>query len=75
MLAPTGSYDDLVKRMTRRMQQAEVDSQIIEILQPAFEKEFGEENVTLSRSDRIRLFQRVAQAVLAGVLEKIGGTN
>ena len=34
-----GSYDDVLKRMTRRMQQHRVHNQIFEILQQVFEKE------------------------------------
>lgn len=68
----SGSYDDLLKRMTRRMQQNRVDNQILEILQQVFEKEFGKENIVLSRPERIRLFQQVTKAILTDVLGKIG---
>jgi hypothetical protein len=66
----SGSYDDLLKRMTRRMQQNKVDDQILEILQQVFEKEL--ESIVLSRPDRIRLFQQVTKAILTDVLGKIG---
>ena len=71
----SGSYDDLLKRMTRRVQQNKVDDQILEILQQVFEKEFGKEHIVLSRPDRIRLFQQVAKAILNDVLGKIGDTK
>lgn len=71
----SGSYDDLLKRMTRRVQQNKVDDQILEILQQVFEKEFGKENIVLSRPERIRLFQQITKAILTDVLGKIGDTK
>ena len=71
----SGSYDDLLKLMTRRAQQNEVDNQILEILQQFFEKELGKEHMVLSRPERVRLFQQVKKAILADVLGKIGGTK
>ncbi len=70
-----GSFDDLLKRITRRMQQDKVDDQILGILQRAVEKEFGQENIMLSRPERKRLFQQITKAILADVLGKIDGTK
>ena len=66
----SGSYDDLLKLMTRHAQQNEVDNQIFEILKQFFEKELGKENRPLSRPERIRLFQQVSKAILTDVLGK-----
>ncbi len=71
----SGSYDDLLKLMTRRAQQNKVDDQIFEILKQFFEKELGKENMVLSRPERIRLFQQVTKAIMTDVLGKIGGTK
>ena len=71
----SGSHDALLKRMTRRVQENKVDNQILEILQRAFEREFGKENVTLSRPQGIHLFQQVGEATLTDVLGKIGGAK
>jgi hypothetical protein len=57
------SYDELLARLTRRVRQAGVDDQILELLQQAFEEAFGKERGALSRPDRRRLFQQVAKAV------------
>lgn len=70
-----GSYDDLFRRMTRRVQANKVDNQILEILQQVFEKELGKENIVLSRPERIRLFQQVTTAILNDVLGKMGDTK
>jgi hypothetical protein len=69
-----GSYDDLLKRMTQRVQQNKVDDQILEILQQVFEKEFSKESLALSRPERIRLFQQVTKVILNDVLKKTGDT-
>ena len=67
-----GSYDDILKRMTRRIRENKIDNQILGILQQVFEKELSKGNIVLSRPDRVRLFQQVAKAILADVLGKIG---
>jgi hypothetical protein len=71
----SGSYDNLLKLMTRRAQQNEVDNQILEILQQFFEKESGKENMVLSRAERVRLFQQVTKVILADVVGKIDSTK
>jgi hypothetical protein len=71
----SGSYDDLLKLMTRHAQQNEIDNQIFEILKQFFEKELGKENRPLSRPERTRLFQQVTKAILTDVLGKIDGAK
>jgi hypothetical protein len=71
----SGSYDDLLKLMTRRAQQNEIDNQILEILKQFFEKELCKENMVFSRSERVRLFQEVTKAIFTDVLEKINSAK
>ena len=71
----SGSYDELLKRMTQRAQHNGVDSQIFEILKQFFEKELGQEHMVLSRPERVRLFQQVTKAVLTDVHGKIDGAK
>lgn len=78
MLEPVNSYDDLLKRLTRRMQETEVADQLFEILRQAYERELNKVNqvgLALSRPQRGRLLQQVAQAVLADVQTKIDGVQ
>lgn len=70
----SGSYEDLLKRMTRRVKQNNVDDQIVLILQQAFEMELGKEHVVLSRPERVRLYRELANAILNDVQGKIGDT-
>jgi hypothetical protein len=67
-----GSFEDILKRMTGRVQQQEVDGQILELIQRVFEKELEKENALLSRPDRVRLYKQIARDVLKGVMEKLG---
>jgi len=67
----SGSYHDLLKRMTHQVQQNKVDDQILIILQQVFEKELGKENIVLSPHERIRLFRQVTKAVLTDMLGKL----
>ncbi len=67
----SGSYIDLLKRMTQRMQQQKIDDRLLEILQQAFEKELDAENIVLSRPERARLFRQVTKAILTDMLGKL----
>ena len=68
-----GSYVDLLKRMTQRVQQAKVDNQILETVQQVVEKELDQQNIVLSRPERVRLFRQVTKAVLTDMLAKLDG--
>jgi hypothetical protein len=67
----SGSYHDLLKRMTHQVQQNKVDDQLLIILEHVFEKELGKENIVLSRPERVRLFRQVTRAVLTDMLGKL----
>ena len=76
MLEPVSSYDDLLQRLTRRMQETEVAGQMFEIVRQAYEKELNSVSLIglpLSRPQRVRLLQQVAAAVLADVQKKVDG--
>jgi hypothetical protein len=76
MLEPVSSYDDLLKRLTRRMQETEVADQLFEIVRQAYDRELNNANLvglSLSRPQRVRLLQQVAAAVLADVQRKVDG--
>ena len=68
---PNFSFDDVLKRLTRRIQQTDVEDRIIEALQETIEREFDKENVVLSRPERVRLLRQVALTVLNEAGEKM----
>ena len=76
MLEPVSSYDDLLRRLTRRMQETEVADQLFEIVRQAYDRELNNTTLVslpLSRPQRVRLLQQVTAAVLADVQKKIDG--
>jgi hypothetical protein len=63
-----GSYVDLLKRITQRVQQAKIDNQILESVQQVVEKELNQQKIVLSRPERLRLFRQVKKTVLTDLL-------
>ena len=71
MMTPSNAYLDLLKRLTLRLQQRKVDTQILEILQQAVEVELAEGDLVLSRAERRRLFPKVAKVFLNDMLARL----
>ena len=74
MLEPVSSYDDLLKRLTRQMQETKIADQMFEIVRQAYDRELNKVNLVslpLSRPQRARMLQQVAEAVLADVQRRI----
>ncbi len=67
----SGSYVDLLKRITQRVQQNKVDDQFLVLMQQVFENELAKETIVLSRPERERLFRQVTKAVLTDMLGKL----
>ena len=65
------SYFDLLKRITQLVQEKNVDQQILQIVQQAFEKELNSANVVLTRPEKARLLQQVTRTVLTEAITKI----
>ena len=72
-LQSSGSFDDILQRMTQHAQQEMADEKIFEIMKRTFEAGLNKENIILSRPERMRLFNQVAKNVFSDVLEKIDG--
>ena len=65
-----GSYHNLKERMYKKVS-ANVNDQILEILQKAYENALYEENVALSRPERNRLFTQIVQMIMEDVFKKL----
>lgn len=73
MREPLGSYDDVLKHLTRRMQETEVAAQLFDIVRQAYDLELNDANLVglpLSRPQRVCLLQQVTAVVLADVQKK-----
>lgn len=67
------SYVDLKKRITQKVQATDVNDQIFQVVQNAFENAMGSEHpvVLLSRPERKRLFSQVLKSVLEDMVRKL----
>jgi len=69
-----GSYHNLQERMYKKVS-ANVNDQILGILQKAYEDALYEENVVLSRPERKRLLSQIAKMVMEDVGRKFDGSS
>ena len=72
------SYVNLKKRMLQNVQAANVNDQIFQVVQNAFENAMQKENIVLSRPERKRLFAQILKSVLEEMVRKLddrSGTN
>jgi hypothetical protein len=65
-----GSYHNLQERMYKKVL-ANVNEQILGILQKAYENALHEENVALSRPERNRLFSQIVKMVMEDLVKKL----
>lgn len=67
------SYTDLKKRITLKVQAANVNDQIFQAVHIAFENALGSENpaVPLTHPERKRLFSQVLKSVLEDMVNKL----
>ena len=64
-----GSYHNLKERMYKKVS-ANVNDQILAILQNAYENALSSENVVLARAERKRLFDQISRMILEDILKK-----
>ena len=64
-----GSYHNLKERMYKKVS-ANVNDQILNIVQNAYENALAKENVVLTRPERKRLFSQILKLVLEDMIKK-----
>jgi hypothetical protein len=62
---------DISKRITQRLRQGNIESQILEIIQQGFEKELDKENILLSCPEKVRLFRQSVKVMWTDMIAKI----
>ena len=70
-----GSYVDLRKRMFKHVQDQKVNDQIFEVVKNAYEKALSQENIVLSRPERMRMLSQIMKMVLEDMIKKIDGDS
>jgi len=68
---PLPSYTNLQKRMLERVQAANVDDQIFQVVQQEYEKALRHHNLLLSRPERQRMFAWILKQVLEDMVRKL----
>jgi hypothetical protein len=64
----SGPYVDLLNRMTRHVQQRNINRRVLEVVGTALEDELGKEEIILTQSERARLLRQVTRAILEEML-------
>jgi len=64
-----GSYENLKERMYKKVS-ADVNEQIRSMLTKAYETALNEENVVLSRPERVRLFSQIVKMIFDDLFGK-----
>jgi uncharacterized membrane protein YheB (UPF0754 family) len=64
-------YFDLQKRILQKVQDAQVNDQIFEVVQKAYEDTLKTENIVLLRQDRKRLLAQILKSVLGDMIKKL----
>ena len=68
-------YVDLRKTVVRQMKKAQIEHQILGILDTTLNRVLAEENLILSRTERKRLLAQVTQDILSDILHKLESTT
>ena len=73
LIAPqSDSYFNLKKRMLQKVQEAQVNDKIFEVVQKAYDDVMNKENIVLSRQERTRLLAQILKSVLEDMIKKLG---
>ena len=67
----SGSYMDLKKQMLQRILSFNINHQILEVLQVAYEDALKEEHVILSSPERKRMLSQISKSVLEEMIKKL----
>ncbi len=65
-------YLNLKKLMLQKVQEAQVNDQIFEVVQKAYDDVMNKENIILSRQERKRLLAQILKSVLEDMNKKLG---
>ena len=69
-----GSYHNLKERMYKKIS-TEVNDQVFEIMVKAYENALNDENIVLTRQERMRLLSQIVEMVLSYLLDDLGGKS
>lgn len=72
MINPAFEYD-LSKRIVQRLRQANIEMQILEIIERVYREELVKENILLASPEKARLYFQSVKTILTDMLTDIEG--
>jgi hypothetical protein len=66
----SGSYEEFLAKLRKSLQDQNVSENILSLLKNGFEKALNEQNVVLSRPERVRAYHTVSKEILAELMEQ-----
>ena len=66
----SGSYEEFLARLRKSLRDQNISEDILALLKNGFEKTLHEQNVVLSRKERVRAFHTVSKEILTQLLKK-----
>ena len=66
----SGSYDEFLARLRKSLQAQNISEEIMNLLKNGFEKTLNEQNVVLSRKERVRAYHTVSKEILTEVMKQ-----
>ena len=66
----SGSYEEFLARLRQSLRDQNVREDILGLLKKGFEKNLNEQNVVLSRKERVRAYHTVSKEILTELLNQ-----
>jgi uncharacterized protein YjcR len=66
----SSSYEEFLARLRKSLQNQNISENILSLLESAFEKALNEQNVVLSRQERVRAYHTVSKEILTELLKQ-----
>jgi len=64
------SYDDFLAKLRKSLQDQNISENILTLLKNGFEKTLHEQNIVLSRKDRVQAYHTVSKEILAELMNQ-----
>jgi hypothetical protein len=67
----SGSYEEFLAKLRKNLQAQNVSEGISSLLKTGFEKALNEQNVVLSRKERVRAYHTVSKEILSEIMNQL----
>ena len=66
----SNSYDDFLEKLRKSLQDQNISENVLSLLKNGFEKSLYEQDIILSRKDRVRAYHTVSKEILAELMSQ-----